>query len=225
MVLAALYVYDREEHKPPTIDYSFIFRDIYHVLSMPQLWIIGLVGCFMFTPMQIFVSWAKTFFTQNYHVNDAVAGQITSMLFCGMVIGAPVSGWVASQIHNKKILLMAGSLFSSLCMSALLLQTWSITTASLLMFAIGCFVGIQQLIFVYAKELVRPHLIATSIASANMIVNLSSYIQPYVGGMLVLSPGSNHYTFSSWQFALSIIPLSLILSFILVFFIQSKEDT
>ncbi|MEC8063496.1 MAG: MFS transporter [Pseudomonadota bacterium] len=224
LLLSCMFIYDKEDHSLTTFNFYRIANDIYAVITRRQIWIIGLVGCFMYTPLQIFIAWAKSFFMQNYQVSEAFSGQLTSMIFWGLVIGAPLNGWLASQTDNKKRLLYVGSAISLICMCLLLVKVWSVSIAALLLFFIGCFVGAQQLVFVFAKDLVPDHLTATSIATTNMIVNLSSYIQPLLGYMLIPETSNPlHYTFSSWQAALSIIPILLVCSLILIMFIEEKE--
>jgi MFS family permease len=222
---ACVFIFDREDHSEAAFDIQLILQDIYRVISSPQLWLVGLIGCFMYTPLQLFITWAKSFFMQNYHISELLAGQITSMLFWGMVIGAPINGWLASQMDNKKNLLFIGSICACAGMSLLLLQTWSVVTASIILFMVGFFIGAQQLVFVFAKDLFPLHLTATSVACANMIVNLSSYIQPMIGQALTLDPESQTiYSFASWQTALAVVPVLLLLSSIIVYFIEETEQ-
>ena len=225
LVLSSVFIFDKEDHSETTFNLSIILNDIKKIITMPQIWIVGLVGCFMYTPLQIFVAWAKSFFMQSYHVSEPFAGQLTSMLFWGMVIGAPLNGWLASQTQNKKRLLYIGTFASFVCMCLILVKVWPIPFAACLLFFLGCFVGAQQLVFVFAKELVPVHYIATSVATINMIVCLSSYIQPLLGYMLEADlENPAHFTFQSWQTTLSIIPIFLIFSMILIYFIKEEEE-
>ena len=154
-----------------------------------------------------------------------MAGQVTSMLFWGMVIGAPINGWLASQMDNKKKLLFVGSICACIGMTLLLMQPWSVVTASIILFFVGFFMGAQQLVFVFAKDLVPLHLTATAVACTNMIVNLSSYIQPAIGQALTLDPESQTvYSFSSWQSALAIVPILLLASCVIVYFVKEQEN-
>ena len=95
----------------------------------------------------------------------------------------------------------------------------------MILFMVGFFIGAQQLVFVFAKDLFPLHLTATSVACANMIVNLSSYIQPLIGQALTLDPESQTiYSFSSWQTALVVVPVLLLTSSVIVYFIDETEQ-
>ncbi len=224
-----LFMQDKESHEKTEVDFKMIVYDIYAVLSLPQMWIIGLVGCFLFTPVQLFITWAKSFFMHAMHINEANAGHITSMLFWGVATGAPFNGWLSTQIGNKKVLLKLGSILACLNMLTILYIPTSPWIMSLLMYTLGFFMSSQCLIFVFAKNLVTPHLTATAVATANMIVNLSSYIQPLIGMQLAsyhkyYEIGKMHYTTRNWQLALMIIPLLLFAGCILSFFIKEESE-
>ena len=150
------------------------------------------------------------------------------MLFWGIATGAPFNGWLSSQIQNKDTLKLG--ICSCATMLAILyitdLSPWNM---SLLMYATGFFMSSQSLIFVFAKNIVSYHLTATAIATANMIVNMSSYIQPLIGSNLaryhiLYKAGSMHYGLKNWQSSLVIIPIMLFGSFILSFFLNESDN-
>ncbi len=227
MTNSFIFMQDKESHEKTQVDFKMIIYDIYAVLSLPQMWIVGLVGCFLFTPVQLFVTWAKSFFIHTLHISEGNAGHITSMLFWGVATGAPFNGWLSTQIHNKKVLLKLGSLLACINMLVILYIPASPWMMSLLMYTLGFFMSSQCLIFVFAKNLVTPHLTATAIATANMIVNISSYIQPLIGMQLAnyhknYDIGLMQYSTRNWQLSLTIIPVLLFISYLLCFFIQEN---
>ncbi len=230
IIASLMYMQDKHEHSDSNVDFKMIIYDIYTVLIIPQIWIIGIIGCFLFTPVQLFITWSKSFFMHTMHISELDAGQISSMLFWGVATGAPFNGWLSSQIQNKKILLKIGSICSCATMLAILfiadLSPWNM---SLLMYATGFFMSSQSLVFVFAKNIVSYHLTATAIATANMIVNMSSYIQPLIGNNLaryhiLYEAGSIHYGLKNWQASLVIIPIMLFASFILSFFLDESDN-
>ena len=228
IIVSLLYMKDKEEHKEEDIDVQTILYDIYTLLSMRQLWIIGIVGCMLFAPIQIFITWAKSFYMQTIGIDETNAAIITSMLFWGVASGAPFNGWLASQTQNKNIIIRTGSLLALINMILIIFVENSGWYNAMLMFTLGLFVSSQCLVFVYAKNLVSPHLTATAVAATNMIVNLSSYIQPIIGKCLSYyhaqyEHGLSYYTVTNWRIALSIVPIMLFISFITSFFLDENE--
>ena len=225
--VSIVYMKDKEEHKED-IDFQTILYDVYTLLSIRQLWIIGIVGCMLFSPIQIFIIWAKSFYMQTIGVDETNAAIITSMLFWGFASGAPFNGWLASQTLNKNMIIRTGSLLAMINMIVIIFVSNSVWYNAMLMFTLGLFISSQCLVFVYAKNLVSPHLTATAVATTNMIVNLSSYIQPIIGKCLSYyhlqyEHGLNYYTLTNWRIALSIVPFMLFISFIASFFLDENE--
>lgn len=227
IVLSILFIEDGESHDDSTFNLSLILSDIYTVLGSRQIWLAGLIGLCLFTPIQLFVTWAIQFFSQDLNVSEVVAGNITSMLFWGACIFAPIVGFIAGKVRNKKALLFGGN---TLALAAMLLTLYSAQTdwfsAMLLMFAVGAGVAVQPLVFVYASRQVCLHLTATAVASTNFIINLSSLAQPYVGSQLIET--SKHvYSLASWRSALAVIPFLLFVNFAFIIFlgeIQHDDD-
>ena len=227
IVLSILFIEDGESHEDSVFDIKLILSDIGTVLSKPQIWLAGMIGLCLFTPIQLFVTWAIRFFSQDLNVNEVVAGNITSMLFWGACVFAPLAGLIACKINKKKNLLYVGN---TVALVAMLLTLYSAhvdwISAMLLMFLVGTGVAVQPLVFVYASRQVHLHLTATAVASTNFIINLSSLAQPYVGSQLV-ETSKQVYSLASWRNALAIIPLLLLVNYVFIIFlgeIQNDDD-
>ena len=216
LVLALVTIEDKTSHDDTPLDGMLLLKDIYTVLRKRQIWTAGFVGMAMFAPIQLFVAWAIPFFEQDLGVSELIAGNITSMMFWGACVVAPLFGWLAGEITHKKRLLVIGNSLSLIGMLAVLFsaQSGSIT-AMLLMFLVGSGLAAQPLVFVYASRQVSLHLTATAVAATNFIVNLSSLAQPYIGAQLV-EVAQHSYDLKSWRHALSIIPLLLIINYIAI---------
>ncbi|MEC8977779.1 MAG: MFS transporter [Pseudomonadota bacterium] len=230
IILSYFCIFDKEDHEITSVLDIRLIYDIYTVFSTRQFILIGVIGCLLFTPVQLFVVWAQPFFAQTLSISKHDAGHIASMLFWGIATGAPFFGWLASQIQNKRILLIIGSLLSAMCLITILfypnLTPWQV---SVLMYGLGFFKSCQPLVFVSAKNLVSPHLTATAVAGTNMIVNLSSFFQPVIGYQLsryhrLYEHGMSNYTLLNWQLALSVIPVFLLVACFLSFFLKLDSD-
>lgn len=220
IIMSIVFVKDAESHDDSELNLMLILNDIKSVLSIKQVWIAGFIGLAMFSPVQLFVTWAIRFFADDLGVNEVAAGNIVSMIFWGTCIFAPISGWIASKVSNKKILILTGNV---LCFLGMLGVLYSAQTDALsamaLMLMIGIGLSAQPLVFVYSSRQVSLHLTATAVAATNFIVNLSSILQPYIGSQLI-SVSSQTYSLESWRAALCIIPILLFINFLAIYFLK-----
>jgi MFS family permease len=216
LLLALVTIEDKTSHDDTPLDAMLLLKDIYTVLRKRQIWTAGIIGMAMFAPIQLFIAWAIPFFEQDLGVTEVIAGNITSMLFWGACVVAPLFGWLAGEITHKKRLLLIGNTLSLIGMLAVLFSAQTgVVTAMLLMFLVGSGIAAQPLVFVYASRQVSLHLTATAVAATNFIVNLSSLAQPYIGAQLV-EVAQHSYDLKSWRHALSIIPVLLAMNYIAI---------
>ena len=217
ILLALFYVRDGESHDDSAFDLKLIISDIATVLSHRQIWIAGFVGLAMFSPIQLFITWAIRFFAQDLGVSEVISGNIASMIFWGTCVFAPLAGWAASRMQHKKWLLFIGNTLSLLGMVLVLYSVHVDTfTAIILMFMVGAGIAAEPLVFVYATREVNAHLTATAVAATNFVVNLSSLLQPYIGDQLI-ETSKQVYSLESWRYALSIIPILLLINYIFIY--------
>ncbi len=216
LILSMIFIEDKESHDDSEFDLKLIIKDIKLVLTKSQIWVAGLIGLAMFSPIQLFVTWAIKFFQQDLGTTEILAGNITSMLFWGACTIAPISGWIAGEITHKKRLLFIGNSVALLGMVGILYSAHTdVLSAMILMFIVGAGIATQPLVFVYATRQVSLHLTATAVAATNFIVNLSSLLQPYIGSQLI-EISKQVYSLESWRYALSIIPALLAVNLIAI---------
>ena len=220
LIGSIIVVKDREDHEQNGLNIRLILNDIRQIISKKQVLVAGLIGMCMFAPIQIFVPWAISFFSQDLGVNELAGGNITSMIFWGACIFAPILGWIAGKIEKKRRLLLFGNILSLIGMTMILYSAQTnIWTSMLLMLITGIGVAIQPLVFVYSSREVDLHLTATAVAITNFIINLSSLIQPYVGKQLI-EVSEQVYSLESWRNALCIIPIMLLINCLLIFMLK-----
>jgi len=108
---------------------------------------------------------------------------------------------------------------------------------NVLMFVLGLFYSSQCIVFAVGRELSPNEAAGTAMAMTNMVVMLGAmFLQPLVGRLLDMSLVSHVtnlpiqqmsvdklqqlYTAADYQFALSVIPLGIIIAAILTFFLK-----
>lgn len=205
------------------------FANVWHVLSSPQVWLIGFVGACLYTSLSVFGElWGKTYLEQAHHLTNVEAARTVSAMFLGWAVGAPIAGYYSDRTGRRVLPLVIGAAMSLICISFVLyypgLPYWIL---NLLLFFYGVFSATEIIVFIMAKENSGAKLSGTVFAAVNMIVTLGGVVfQPLVGKLLDTFGDSNvvggeHiYTVLDYQLALSVLPISLLLVMILAFFMK-----
>lgn len=215
-----------QKHNQPLPEF---FHNVLKVLTLPQIWLIGLVGTCLYTSLSVFGElWGNSYLQQAHHLTKVDAAKTVSAVFLGWAIGAPAAGFLSDKTGKRVFPLVAGAFLAMLCISLVLycpgLSFWHLNT---LLFLYGLFSGAEIIIFIMAKECSGAKLSGTVFAAINMIVTLGGVVfQPLVGKFLdkfgdsSIVQGEHIYSVLDYQIALSILPLSLLLVTILGFFIK-----
>lgn len=224
-----------ELNKQDTRDASHIFHKITRILSNPQIWLIGLVGCLFYLPASVFAdTWGIPYLKKVYHVNQEHAGWIISTFLAGWVIAGPFLGMYSDKIRArvmpmKLTILACAILFSVLIFVPpvfhVIMPEWVLYGIFLL---IGISVGTHPLIFALAKENFPIRIAGTVVAVINTLTMLGGVIiTPLVGLLIDYSHGSIHatgavtnYTSHNYTLALALVPISLFVSYIIMMFIK-----
>lgn len=205
------------------------FKDVWYVLISKQVWVIGFVGACLYMSLSVFGElWGKSYLEYAHHLTKMEAAKGISALFIGWAIGAPLAGYLSDLFQRRVMPIIFGAICSCICISIILfvpnLSYWSLC---FWLFLYGLFSGTEIVVFVMAKENSGAKLSGTVFAVTNMIITLGGVIfQPLVGKLLdvfgknIVAEGEYFYRAVDYQFALSILPLSLIVVMIIGFFLK-----
>ncbi|WP_035919080.1 MFS transporter [Legionella fairfieldensis] len=213
-------------HRQPLPEF---FSNVWHVLSSPQVWLIGFVGACLYTSLSVFGElWGKTYLEQAHHLTKIEAARTISAMFLGWAVGAPVAGYLSDSSGRRVLPLVIGAVMALICISLVLYcPGLSYTSLNILLFLYGVFSATEIIVFIMAKENSGAKLSGTVFAAVNMIVTLGGVVfQPLVGKLLDafgdsgIVAGEHIYTVADYQIALSVLPLSLLIVTILAFFMK-----
>ncbi|MFC3908115.1 MFS transporter [Legionella dresdenensis] len=233
-VLIFLVVRDSPEghvnHKHPLPEF---FENVWHVLTSPQVWLIGFVGACLYTSLSVFGElWGKSYLEQAHHLTKVEAARTVSAMFLGWAVGAPVAGYLSDRSGRRVLPLVLGAVMGLICISIVLYcPGLSYVSLNILLFLYGLFSATEIIVFIMAKENSGAKLSGTVFAATNMIVTLGGVVfQPLVGKLLD-SFGDSHvvagehiYSVVDYQLALSVLPISLLLVMILAFFMKDSRS-
>lgn len=220
-----------QELKEP-INFKQLLSSIIIIFSNKQMWLIGAIGCLLYLPASVFLDlWGIPYLRTVYGLTASQAVGISNITFLGWIISNPIIGIVSDKIRRRKLPLIVMGLFASF-LFILIFYGPKMNASALytIFFFVGVSLGAQPLCFALGKENNALHLSGTSVATTNMLVMLGGVIcQPLVGKLLDLHSTATNalglpiYNASDFAFAMSLVPIGVVLSVVLCFFLKETH--
>jgi len=211
-----------------------LFKALNVVLANPQTWLIGLIGCLFYLPASVFLDlWGIPYLKVVYQLTPEVAAKIVSMTFVGWIIAGPSIGMLSDKIKRRRSPLLISAIMSAILLSIVFyVPNLAISSLYILFFFIGIFCGAHPLCFALGKENNPNAISGTAVAVTNTLIMIGGVIfQPIVGKLLDshANNSSGIYSAGDYNYALSVVPLGLLIAIILTFFLketycQSHEE-
>ena len=215
------------------IDKISVYRRLLNVIKSKQIWLIGIVGCLYYLPSSVVGDvWGIPFLKTVYHFTEQQAANGMSFFFAGWVIFGPIIGWISDH-YRLRIRPITWSILAILAMFIILIYgphagfTAGVKTVYAMFFLIGILTSAHPLIFALAKENFPLRSTGTVIATVNSLVMLGGMLfQPLTGYLLDVAHGSvgstiaQTYTAHDYALAMSILPVSLVIAWILMHFVK-----
>ena len=218
-----------QRHRKP-MPYKEFFTQVWQILKSPKIWMIAIMGTCLYTSLSIFGElWGKSFLELRFHLNKSQAATTMSMLFLGWAVGAPLSGFISDQCHNRLLPITIGAMGALLSIGFVLFDVnLTYTEVNIAVYLYGLFSASEIIVFIMAKEHSPSlELSGTIFAVTNMIVSFGGVVfQPLVGTLLDWSAhwhtqNSSHlYSTQDYQIGLSILPLSMVTVIIVAFYFK-----
>lgn len=206
-----------------------IFKGLWRVMRLPQVWLASIYAGLMFVPTTGFGQlWGVPYFSERFEIGKDSAGFLTSMIFFGWAVGAPIFGWFSDKIGRRKWPMGLAAFLSLLVMMAILYLPVSIHTMHWLMFLLGACSSGFILAFSIVREINITILTGTAIGFINTLNNASGALaQPIVGKILdslwdntFRLDGAPVYSIESYNTALMLLPICLLAAFLIFPFIK-----
>lgn len=217
-----------KQHAPMSL--AEMFGALWHVLQNPQMWLIGIIGCLFYLPASVFLDlWGIPYLKAVYQLTPEQAASTVSWAFVGWIIAGPTIGALSDKIKRRRLPLMISAVMSTTLLS--LVFYWpgfSLTTLYAFFFFIGIFCGAHPLCFALGKENSPNRISGTAVAVTNTLIMIGGMIfQPFVGKLLdkhainiVMQNGVPIYSAGDYTYALSVVPIGLVLAIVLCFFLK-----
>lgn len=179
-----------------------------------QTWLIAIAGLGTTGPLLGFAGlWGVPYLVLTQGLDRAAAAGVTSMVFIGWGVGAPVIGWLSDRIGRRKPPFVAGLMLTAVAMAGLAwvpgLPLWAV---SALCFLCG-FGGSGQILgFAAVRELNPPAAGGAALGIVNGVVTgAGALYQPLLGWLLdlawtgELAGGARVYTPAAYSTAFSVL--------------------
>jgi MFS family permease len=206
-----------------------IFSALRIIITNPQMWLIGIIGCLLYLPASVFLDlWGIPYLESVYHLNASKAVNIANITFLGWIISGPIIGAFSDKIKRRKLpLIVCGMTAAFLLCTVFYVPDLKLSTLYLLFFIIGFSCGAHPLCFALGKESNPIQISGTAVATTNMLIMAGGAIfQPLVGFLLDMHTsnpiidGLRTYAASDYTFALSVVPIGVVIGIVLSLFLK-----
>lgn len=221
---------DHQTNQHAPMNFADMCSALWQVLRNPQMWLVGVIGCLFYLPASVFLDlWGIPFLKTVYQLSPEQAASTVSCAFIGWIIAGPAIGALSDKIKRRRIPLIICAVMATILLSLVFYYPgFSLTTLYALFFFIGIFCGAHPLCFALGKENSPNRISGTAVAVTNSLIMLGGMIfQPLVGKLLdqhainiVMQNGVPIYSASDYTYALTVVPVGLLLAIVLSFFLK-----
>jgi len=199
------------------------------IVGNKQAWVLSLYSGLAFAPVSVFGGlWGVPFLQAAYHLSRHHAALAVSCIFIGFAAGAPFWGWFSDYIQRRKTVLFTGTFTALLCLLVVLYSpALSLSLLIVLLFIFGFAASGFFTSFAMIRELFPIALAATVLGIMNTFnAVFEALFEPLVGVFLDKTwhgetlGGVHYFSVTGYHIALSLLPVSLILSLFSLMFIQ-----
>lgn len=223
MFAVLLFIPNRELDSPQSLSLRTLAMRIKIIFLDKQIMLASIFGFFLFALVNAFTSlWGLSFLINTYSFNQQLAAKLIAIIFIGITIGGPLSGWLTKLMHQSRVVLILGAACATVTMSIIIFVP-NIPTFLLFILCVlvGMFCATYIQCFTVIKNYVHPSIRATAMATSNMIIMIGAPILQIMIGCLL----QNHFfgiantAASTYRLSLSILPIGMLIAFILSFWI------
>lgn len=211
-----------------------IVKDVLEVVKCPQAWVASVYAGLMFVPTLAFGAlWGVPYLVEAHSYSNMEAGSIVSLIFIGWACGGPLYGWFSDYIGKRNLPMYIANISTLVITLMIIYMTnLSITVMGVLMFLLGFFSSGFIIAFAVMKEKNRPELSGTAVGFINTLNTFGGAFFQYIIGKVLDSVSSGEvnpntgevvYSLHEYQEALLALPVCLIASLIVLFFLKETN--
>jgi MFS family permease len=222
-----------DENKTNTNINDMNFMDgLKQVFKNSQNWLYGTyTGLLNLPVMVIAAAYGTMFLTTSFNLNESMATSIVSMINFGVMIGAPVMGYISDSLNKRKSPIIIGG-FITLLLSIIILYVDNLSATSLfvLFLSLGFFSSAQVISYPAITESNPINLSSTATGlCAALIMGIGAIGIKLAGYILDLNWDGKmvnqavSYSSENFKIALIIIPVGILVAFVLSLMVKETN--
>ena len=229
------YPSDQADHhfaELASIQKTGFFKSLGMAFLRIQNWLVGFYVCLMNLPVGLLGGlWGVLYLTHTHFISKIQASEISSMLFIGTLVGAPIMGWISDRIQLRKPPMLISAIISlGLMVMIIYTPNLSYWPLFILFFATGVFTSAQIIGYPLAAENSMRMITAMSVSVINISVQSGDAIfQPFFGYLLdkkMMTHASvitSNFIASDFSWAMMVFPIGFILAIAIVFLLPETR--
>lgn len=230
-LLMAIATYLIVPSQPVSQDNESWWMSVKAVLTNPQIVLVCLFAGLMVGPLEGFADvWGKEYLKSVYHLSEAVAASLPSLIFLGMCFGSPVLSWITAKTKAYFGFIILSAVVMGLAFIFLLTGDVPVQWLAVLFVIVGIFCAYQILAIYLASSFVGERLVGLTTACANMIIMTFGYVFHSAIGKIMssrwdgsfMTDGVPYYDASAYTQGLMVIPAGLLLAGVGYIFLAAK---
>jgi len=165
-----------------------IIAGIPAVLVNPHSWTVALISGGIYGGFAAFVGlWGVPYLTQVYHLPRVRAANLVGLAALGLLVGAPLIGWLSDRIHRRRLPLLV--------VSGLNVVTWILLVAPatpiapgflpIVCFLIGLGSSVVVLVFAAIREVNDPRYVGVALGFHNVPTFVSFGLTQWMTGIVL----------------------------------------
>ncbi len=200
-------------------------------LGNSQNWLFGLYTGLLNLPIMLFGAvWGVLYLTQVHGVSQLEATNISSMIYLGTIVGAPVMGWLSDTWGRRRTPMIWGAVFSlGLIVAIMYGPDWSAQGLILAFFLLGLFTSSQVISYPGVTESNDTTISGTAMGlTSSIIMGIGGAAQPFTGWLLdmywdgSMTDGVRQYADSDFLWALAVIPVGFVVALLASFLLRES---
>jgi len=211
----------------PTLQKIDFKKALKKAFTRKETWLIALYSGFIIAPWTTYLAaWQIPFLQASYHITGDIAALINLTSILGFAIGAPVLGWISTQVKKRKAIMILGPILNILFFSIkVYIPNIPVPLIGMLSFLGTFFVASAILAYTTIHEKNLPLVTATVVSLVlicnNIIRILHDHFFDHMFGNtpaeLALLP------VDTIKLALMIVPISSLIGVVIMLFVKDTK--
>ena len=206
-----------------------LFKTLKVIFKNPQMWLIGIIGCVLYLPSIVLLDvYGISYFKVAHNLTSQQAANVSALTLLGWIFGGPIIGFISDRIKRRRTpLIITSAVTAMLLYTIFYYPDLSMGQLSIIALLAGFCCGAHPLCFALGKENNPTQMAGTAVAVTNMFIMMGGIIfPPLVGRMLdfhtsnLVGNGMHSYSADDYTFALSVVPLGIVLGTVLSMFLK-----